>query len=109
LTDRLRTLAGFPWRRGANAGYAINPARDLGPRLLAWLEGWKSVAIPGDYGKVNFFMWVPTVGPLIGGAIGAYLYDLLIRDVLIARGAKPDPEIVDKGETAIDEPGGATG
>ena len=92
---------------GANAGYAINPARDLGPRLLAWVEGWKSVAIPGDYGKVNFYMWVPIVGPLIGGALGAYMYDLLVRDVLIARGAEPDPEIAESGDQVIDEPGGA--
>jgi glycerol uptake facilitator protein len=92
---------------GANAGYAINPARDLGPRLLAWIEGWKEVAIPGDYGKVSFFMWVPIVGPLIGGALGAYLYDFAVRDVLIARGAEPDPEIEEAAETAIDEPGGA--
>lgn len=92
---------------GANAGYAINPARDLGPRLVAWIEGWKSVAIPGDYGKVNFFMWVPIVGPLVGGALGAYLYDFLVRDVLIARGAEPDPEIAEEAETALDEPEGA--
>jgi glycerol uptake facilitator protein len=89
---------------GANAGYAINPARDLGPRLLALIEGWKAVAIPGDYGKVNGFMWVPIVGPLLGGVIGAYMYDLLIRDVLIARGAKPDPDIADEGRTAVDQP-----
>ena len=92
---------------GANAGYAINPARDLGPRLFAWIAGWKSVAIPGDYGKVDFFMWVPIVGPLIGGALGAYLYDFSVRDVLIARGAEPDPEIAEAAETALDEPGGA--
>jgi glycerol uptake facilitator len=92
---------------GANAGYAINPARDLGPRILAWIEGWKSIAIPGDYGKVNFFMWVPIVGPMVGGALGAYLYDFAVRDVLIARGAEPDPEVAEQGDTAIDEPGGA--
>jgi glycerol uptake facilitator len=92
---------------GANAGYAINPARDLGPRILALLAGWKSVAIPGDYGNVNFFMWVPILGPLIGGALGAYVYDLAIRGVLIARGATPDPEVAEEAETALDEPGGA--
>jgi glycerol uptake facilitator protein len=54
-------------------------------------------------------MWVPIVGPLIGGALGAFLYDGLIRSSLIARGAKPDPEISDEGRTAVDEPGGATG
>ena len=52
-------------------------------------------------------MWVPIVGPLIGGALGAYLYDFSVRDVLIARGAEPDPEIAEAAETALDEPGGA--
>ena len=82
-------------------------ARDLGPRILAWIEGWKSVAIPGDYGKIDFYMWVPIVGPMIGGTLGAYVYDYAVRDVLIARGGEPDPEIEEAAETAIDEPGGA--
>ena len=38
---------------------------------------------------------------------GAYVYDYAVRDVLIARGAEPDPEIEEAAETAIDEPGGA--
>jgi glycerol uptake facilitator protein len=50
---------------------------------------------------------VPIVGPLVGGALGAYLYDFLVRDVLIARGATPDPEVAEEAETALDEPGGA--
>ena len=90
---------------GANAGYAINPARDLGPRILAFFEGWKDVAIPGDYGKVNSYMWIPIVGPLVGGVLGGVIYDKLIRDVLIARGTPPDPDVVEKGSTDIDEPG----
>ena len=49
----------------------VGIARDLGPRLLAWIEGWKSVAIAGDYPNVSFYMWVPIVGRLLGGAIGA--------------------------------------
>lgn len=65
---------------GANAGYAINPARDFGPRMLAWFAGWKDVAMPGNYGNVNSYFWIPILGPLIGGVFGAYVYDGLIRN-----------------------------
>jgi glycerol uptake facilitator protein len=84
---------------GANAGYAINPARDLGPRLLAWVEGWKSIAVPGNYGNINSYMWIPIVGPLVGAVLGAFVYDGLIRNVLIARGQTPDPEVSEEGRT----------
>src|SRR4029453_17196118 len=73
---------------GANAGYAINPARDFGPRFYAWLAGWGRVAIPG----VSNYMWIPIVGPFAGGVVGAFVYDLFIRDTLVARG---EPEAVD--------------
>ena len=86
---------------GANAGYAINPARDFGPRLWAWIAGWKSIAFPGDYGNVNTYFWIPIVGPLVGAAVGALVYDLGIRNVLIARGAKPDPEMVEEGRRDV--------
>ncbi len=89
---------------GANAGYAINPARDFGPRLLAWIAGWKSVAFPGNYGNVNDYFWIPIIGPLVGGAIGAVVYDLTIRKTLIARGAKPDPDVVEQASDTLDEP-----
>lgn len=88
---------------GVNAGYAINPARDLGPRLFAWAQGWGKIAIPGDFGNVNSYVWIPIVGPLLGGAIGAYVYDLMIRKVLIARGTEPDPEMVEEAQTTIEE------
>jgi glycerol uptake facilitator protein len=88
---------------GVNAGYAINPARDLGPRLFAWAQGWGKIAIPGDYGNVNTYFWIPIVGPLLGGAIGAYVYDIFIRGVLIARGVQPDPEMVEEAQTTIEE------
>jgi glycerol uptake facilitator protein len=74
---------------GANAGYAINPARDFGPRLFAWFAGWGRVALPGSYNAIGFhfsnYWWIPIVGPLIGGVIGIVLYDLFIGDVLHAR------------------------
>lgn len=71
---------------GANAGYAINPARDFGPRLFAWFAGWGDTALPGTVdGSFSWYFWVPIVGPLIGGVIGVLLYDLFIGDILHAR------------------------
>jgi glycerol uptake facilitator protein len=74
---------------GANAGYAINPARDFGPRLFAYFAGWGKVALPGTYHAPGFtfsnYFWVPIVGPLIGGVVGVVIYDLFIGDVLHAR------------------------
>jgi glycerol uptake facilitator protein len=89
---------------GANAGYAINPARDFGPRMFALVAGWGKVAFPGDYGNVNTYFWIPIVGPLIGGPIGAYIYDLLVRDTLLARGEEPPPGVQERGRT-VEEKG----
>lgn len=88
---------------GANAGYAINPARDFGPRLFAWFAGWGEVALPGNYGNVNTYFWIPILGPVVGGVVGAAVYDFLIRNVLIARGAKPTPDVSEEGRTAVDQ------
>jgi glycerol uptake facilitator protein len=87
---------------GANAGYAINPARDFGPRFFAWLAGWGQVALPGVHG----YVWVPIIGPLVGGVIGAVVYDLFIRDVLLARGVPP-ADVQARGETVEEEPAGS--
>ncbi|HEY1704580.1 MAG TPA: MIP family channel protein [Trebonia sp.] len=80
---------------GANSGYAINPARDFGPRLLAYFAGWGHVALPGTYNNgagfaFSWYFWVPIVGPLIGGVIGIIIYDLFIGDVLHARLKRAD-------------------
>jgi glycerol uptake facilitator protein len=85
---------------GVNAGYAINPARDLGPRLFTLFEGWGHFAFPGDGKWFSGYFWVPIVGPLVGGVVGACVYDLFIGQFLKARtGRGPDdPE-------AVPEPG----
>ncbi|MFF9770387.1 MIP/aquaporin family protein [Streptomyces sp. NPDC014636] len=71
---------------GANAGYAINPARDFGPRLFTYAAGWDGLAFPGSVsGAFSAYWWIPIVGPLVGGAIGILVYDLFIGDVLIVR------------------------
>ncbi len=59
---------------GFNAGYAINPARDLGPRLFTLVAGWGGEVFTAG----NGWWWVPIVGPLIGGVLGGYVYDLAI-------------------------------
>jgi glycerol uptake facilitator len=57
---------------GGPTGYAINPARDLGPRLAHFL-----LPIHGK-GPSNWnYAWVPVVGPIIGGILGAWFYKLL--------------------------------
>jgi len=80
---------------GANAGYAINPARDLGPRLFTWAAGWQDLAMPGTLsGAFSNYFWIPIVGPLVGGVIGILVYDLFIGDVLYIRareGELPEP------------------
>jgi len=66
---------------GVNCGYAINPARDFGPRLFAWLMGWGSNAFPGPHG----YFWVPIVGPIIGAPLAVYIYKWFIADTLRER------------------------
>ena len=59
---------------GLNAGYAINPARDLGPRLFTAVAGWGGQVFTANH----YYFWVPIVGPLIGGPLGALVYDWFI-------------------------------
>lgn len=70
---------------GPNAGYAINPARDFGPRLWTYFTGWGDIALPGTYEHFSFYFWIPIVGPLIGAVVGALVYDLIIAPVVNAR------------------------
>lgn len=70
---------------GASMGYLeawpMNPARDFGPRLFAFLAGWGHSALPGP----QDYWWVPIIAPLIGGIIGAGAYQLFIHPFLPAR------------------------
>jgi MIP family channel proteins len=59
---------------GFNAGYAINPARDFGPRLFTLTAGWGMEVFRAG----NGWWWVPILGPLVGGIIGGWAYDFFI-------------------------------
>jgi glycerol uptake facilitator len=54
---------------GGPTGYAINPARDLGPRIMHAI-----LPIPGKGPSDWGYSWIPVVGPLIGASIGALIY-----------------------------------
>ena len=59
---------------GGTTGYAINPARDLGPRILHAI-----LPISGKGSSNWSYSWIPVVGPLVGSALAAFLYLWLIN------------------------------
>ncbi|KAG1712491.1 hypothetical protein DVH05_000234 [Phytophthora capsici] len=60
---------------GMNTGYAVNPARDFGPRLFTFCAGWGSKV----FTTRNYYFWIPIVADLMGGVAGAGLYRLLVE------------------------------
>jgi len=63
---------------GGMHGYAINPARDFGPRLFTVVAGFRNNGLTDG----SHVWWVPIAGPLLGGLIGAAVYDFGIRRFL---------------------------
>jgi glycerol uptake facilitator protein len=57
---------------GGPTGYAINPARDLGPRIAHAL-----LPIDGKGGSDWGYAWIPIVGPILGGVLGALVYQIV--------------------------------
>uniref|UniRef100_H2TI82 Aquaporin 10b n=2 Tax=Takifugu rubripes TaxID=31033 RepID=H2TI82_TAKRU len=60
---------------GSNSGYAINPARDIGPRLFTYLMGWGAEVFTAGGG----WWWVPIVAPCVGALLGTLVYELAIE------------------------------
>jgi glycerol uptake facilitator protein len=61
---------------GGPTGYAINPARDLGPRIMHAI-----LPVPGKGPSDWGYAWIPVVGPLIGGALGSLLFQAFFPTV----------------------------
>jgi glycerol uptake facilitator len=83
-------LGGLVWAIGLSlgglTGYAINPARDLGPRLASALLGWG----PAVFRSHGGYFWIPIVAPLAGALAGSFLYDFAIHRHLPPEG-QPSP------------------
>ena len=97
---------GMAW--GANAGYAINPARDFGPRLASLVTGYETAMF--DQNGQPYF-WLPIVAPIIGGLVGGALFKFLVENYLPAEAAGPtppvgEPEAADEATTIETETGG---
>uniref|UniRef100_A0A672Z0M9 Aquaporin 10b n=2 Tax=Sphaeramia orbicularis TaxID=375764 RepID=A0A672Z0M9_9TELE len=60
---------------GSNSGYALNPARDLGPRLFTFIAGWGVEVFRAGGG----WWWVPIVAPCVGALLGTLIYELMIE------------------------------
>ncbi|RLN90247.1 hypothetical protein BBJ28_00005664 [Nothophytophthora sp. Chile5] len=68
-------VVGIGMAFGMNSGFAINPARDFGPRLFTLCAGWGSQV----FTLRDAYFWVPIVAPILGGAIGAGVYVGLVE------------------------------
>jgi glycerol uptake facilitator protein len=64
----------------------INPARDLGPRIVSFLAGWDAVAIPGPRGG---FFWVYILAPMAGGAAAAAGFRFVLVPAMAAKSSVP--------------------
>ncbi|GJJ14257.1 hypothetical protein Clacol_008521 [Clathrus columnatus] len=68
-------VTGIGMAFGMQTGYAINPARDLGPRILTAMAGYgKGVFTFRD----QYWLWCPVLAPLAGGVVGALVYDIFL-------------------------------
>ncbi len=63
---------------GGTTGYAINPARDLSPRVAHFI-----LPIPGKRDSDWGYSWIPVIGPLVGGALAALVYSLTFTNFML--------------------------
>jgi glycerol uptake facilitator protein len=84
---------------GTDAGYAINPARDFGPRLASFITGY-GTAFRDQYGDLYF--WVPIVAPIIGAVLGAWLYRVLVGRFLTGVPAEINTEGAPSAEPTLE-------
>ena len=72
---------------GPLTGFAMNPARDFGPKIFTWLAGWGEIAMTGGR-NIPYFI-VPIIAPIIGVCVGAAIYRYLIAKNLPVNSVTP--------------------
>ncbi|WP_215264658.1 propanediol diffusion facilitator PduF [Escherichia coli] len=72
---------------GPLTGFAMNPARDFGPKFFTWLAGWGEIAMTGGR-NIPYFI-VPIIAPIIGACVGAAIYRYLIAKNLPVNSVTP--------------------
>jgi len=73
---------------GANAGYAINPARDFGPRLASDITGYATAWVDPNGTP---YWWLPIVAPIVGGLVGGAFFKILIDRYLLPDDSEEQP------------------
>lgn len=61
---------------GYNGGFAVNPARDFGPRMFTLVAGWGTKTFSAG----NYYFWIPIIGPMLGSVFGTFLYWIFISN-----------------------------
>jgi len=69
------TIAAISMAYGYNTNFAINPARDFGPRVFTYCAGWGSQVFTSNH----YYFWIPIVGPHLGAILGALIYWVFIE------------------------------
>ncbi|KAJ2961906.1 hypothetical protein NQZ79_g2959 [Umbelopsis isabellina] len=67
-------VAAIGFGLGYQTSYAVNPARDLAPRIFSAMAGWG----PEVFTAFDNYAWIPVFAPFLGGALGGLIYDLFI-------------------------------
>jgi len=84
---------------GPLTGFAMNPARDFGPKTFVYLAGWGKVAYTG--GLSNPYFWVPILGPIVGAQLGGYIYDKVIANNLPGMNCDEEAGVCEREEEEV--------
>ncbi|MNH17087.1 Glycerol uptake facilitator protein [compost metagenome] len=85
---------------GPLTGFAMNPARDFGPKLMTFLAGWGEIAFTG--GRDMPYFLVPVFAPILGACLGAATYrGLIARNLPMAAAVNPETNDNRQGDTQV--------